>query len=118
VSGPSANVQYKFLSAFSLYLSSMVQPSRALMPTLLAKYNISFYDAIGRPPRILDYDCFVSYKVWSLQPTLVLIHFTCVFDNMSRYFKLSLRTHFLAGQAQRGLNEDYTDFPMLGTDYP
>lgn len=54
----------QFLRNIFLYLSTMTHPSRALMPTLLAKYNISFYDAIGRPPRILDYSCFVSYKVF------------------------------------------------------
>jgi hypothetical protein len=35
----------------------------ALTPQLLAKYNISFYDALGRPPRILVYENFASYRV-------------------------------------------------------
>ncbi|RYC59681.1 hypothetical protein CHU98_g6508 [Xylaria longipes] len=46
-----------------LVLSRIVQPSQALMPTLIAKYNISFLDAIGRPPRILPYEYFRSFKV-------------------------------------------------------
>ncbi|KAI1745799.1 hypothetical protein F4680DRAFT_113646 [Xylaria scruposa] len=44
-------------------LSKLVQPSTALTPTLLSKYNISFLDAIGRPPRVLPYEYFRSFKV-------------------------------------------------------
>lgn len=47
----------------SLRLSETVRPQLALTPILLAKYNITFHDAIGRPPRILDYSCFINYKV-------------------------------------------------------
>ena len=36
------------------------------MPMLLAKYNISFLDAIGRPPRILPYEYFRSNGIWCL----------------------------------------------------
>ncbi|KAI0543273.1 hypothetical protein F4679DRAFT_569382 [Xylaria curta] len=52
-----------FLKNLFLILSDMVQPSRALMPTLLSKYNITFLDAIGRQPRILPYEYFRSFKV-------------------------------------------------------
>ncbi|KAI8947372.1 hypothetical protein F4801DRAFT_582484 [Xylaria longipes] len=52
-----------FLKNLFLVLSRIVQPSQALMPTLIAKYNISFLDAIGRPPRILPYEYFRSFKV-------------------------------------------------------
>ncbi|KAI0440391.1 hypothetical protein F4803DRAFT_527512 [Xylaria telfairii] len=52
-----------FLQSLFLAFSRVVQPSRALMPTLLAKYNISFFDAIGRPPRILPYEYFRSFRV-------------------------------------------------------
>ncbi|KAI0469254.1 hypothetical protein F4859DRAFT_516194 [Xylaria cf. heliscus] len=44
-------------------LSRVIQPTRALMPTLLAEYNTSFLDAIGRQPRILPYEYFRSFKV-------------------------------------------------------
>jgi hypothetical protein len=33
------------------------------MPVLLARYNISFLDAFGRPPRILPFEYFRSFKV-------------------------------------------------------
>ncbi|KAK0111211.1 hypothetical protein ONS95_001585 [Cadophora gregata] len=52
-----------FLKNLFLVLSRMAQPSRALMPHLLAKYNISFLDAIGRPARVLPYEYFGSFKV-------------------------------------------------------
>ncbi|KAI0451866.1 hypothetical protein F5B21DRAFT_485364 [Xylaria acuta] len=52
-----------FLQNLFHVLSRLVQPSRALMPTLLAKYNISFLDAIGRPPRILPYEHFRYFEV-------------------------------------------------------
>lgn len=41
----------------------MVEPPRALMPILLAKYNITFLDAIGSPPRVLPIEFFRSFKV-------------------------------------------------------
>jgi hypothetical protein len=47
----------------SVVLSRLVQPPRALMPTLLAKYNVTFLDAIGRAPRILPYEYFKSIRV-------------------------------------------------------
>jgi hypothetical protein len=34
------------------------------MSTPLAKYNITFLDAIGRPPRVLPYEYFRSFKVY------------------------------------------------------
>jgi hypothetical protein len=54
-----------YLTLSSLVLSRMFQPSRALVPVILAKYNISFLDAIGRPPRVLPYEYFRSFKVHS-----------------------------------------------------
>jgi hypothetical protein len=33
---------------------------------LSAKYNISFLDTIGRPPRVLLFEYFRSFKVWRL----------------------------------------------------
>lgn len=50
-------------SSDSLALSNLVRPSRALVPLLIAKYNISFLDVIGRPPRILPCEYFRSFKV-------------------------------------------------------
>ncbi|PMD49113.1 uncharacterized protein K444DRAFT_301242 [Hyaloscypha bicolor E] len=52
-----------FLKNLLLALSRLVIPSRALMPTLLAKYNISFLDALGRSPRILPYEFFQSLEI-------------------------------------------------------
>ncbi|KUJ06837.1 uncharacterized protein LY89DRAFT_743474 [Mollisia scopiformis] len=52
-----------FLKNLFLAISRMVQPPRALMPKLLAQYNISFLDAIGRPPRVLPFEYFRSFKV-------------------------------------------------------
>ncbi|PQE31181.1 Ankyrin repeat-containing protein [Rutstroemia sp. NJR-2017a WRK4] len=40
------------------------QPSRALVSTLLATYNITFQDALGRHPRVLPFDSFSSFKVF------------------------------------------------------
>ncbi|CAG8952950.1 hypothetical protein HYFRA_00007665 [Hymenoscyphus fraxineus] len=44
-------------------LAENLKPVPVLTPTLLAKYHISFYDALGSPPRILDINCFARYKV-------------------------------------------------------
>jgi hypothetical protein len=33
------------------------------MPKLLARYNISFLDALGRPPLVLPYEFFQSLQV-------------------------------------------------------
>lgn len=52
-----------FLKNLFLALSRLIEPPRALMPVLLAKYNISFLDAIGSPPRILPYEYFRNFKV-------------------------------------------------------
>jgi len=93
-----------------MYLASIVQPSRALMPVLIAKCNISFYDAIGRPPRVLDYSCFVSYKVGGLD----VPHMSFKGANISRYFKLSSRIHSLAVQGRVGSREDYIDSQTPG----
>lgn len=48
-----------------MLLSRLLQPSRALMPVLLAKHNITFLDAIGRPARVLPYEYFQSFEVLS-----------------------------------------------------
>ncbi|CZR55057.1 uncharacterized protein PAC_04943 [Phialocephala subalpina] len=53
-----------FLRNFFLTVPLVVRPKPALTPILIAKYHISFYDAIGRSPRVLDYDCFANYKVF------------------------------------------------------
>ncbi|KAF7866801.1 hypothetical protein EAF04_005643 [Stromatinia cepivora] len=47
-----------------LRLAKMMEPSRALTPVLLAKYHITFQDALGRRPRILQFDTFVNFKVF------------------------------------------------------
>jgi len=47
-----------------------VRPVPALTPRLLARYHISFHDALGRLPRILDYECFVNFKVSPFLPHL------------------------------------------------
>lgn len=52
-----------FLKNMFLALSVLVQPRRVLMPTLLAKYNITFLDALGRQPRILPFEYFRSYRI-------------------------------------------------------
>lgn len=52
-----------FFKNLFLALSRLLQPSKALMPNLIAKYNISFLDAIGRQPRILPYEYFRSFRV-------------------------------------------------------
>ena len=51
------------MNDLSLLLLRLVEPSRALVPRLLAKENILFLDAIGRPPRILPYEYFRCFKV-------------------------------------------------------
>lgn len=50
-------------SVSSLALSRLIQPSRALMPSLLARYNICLLDALDQRPRILPYQYFRSFKV-------------------------------------------------------
>jgi len=41
----------------------MTPVKRAIVPVLLATYNISFYDAVGSPPRILPYEFFRNFEV-------------------------------------------------------
>ncbi|KAE9377696.1 hypothetical protein N431DRAFT_478870 [Stipitochalara longipes BDJ] len=53
-----------FLRDLFITLSHKVRPVPALTPKLLAKHHISFHDILGRPPRVLDYDCFRSYTVF------------------------------------------------------
>ncbi|KAF4635285.1 hypothetical protein G7Y89_g2801 [Cudoniella acicularis] len=52
-----------FLRNLFLVLSRLVQPTKALMPVLQARYNISFLDAIGRPPRVLPFEYFRCFQV-------------------------------------------------------
>ncbi|APA12584.1 hypothetical protein sscle_09g073540 [Sclerotinia sclerotiorum 1980 UF-70] len=47
-----------------LRLANLMEPSRALNPVLLPKYHITFRDALGRRPRILQYDTFMNFKVF------------------------------------------------------
>ncbi|KAE8451926.1 hypothetical protein EG329_002767 [Mollisiaceae sp. DMI_Dod_QoI] len=58
----TVRLNYKTLKE-AVVLSHLVQPSRALLPTLLAKHNLTFVDAIGRAPRVLPYEYFQSMKV-------------------------------------------------------
>ncbi|KAN0094209.1 hypothetical protein V8E51_017393 [Hyaloscypha variabilis] len=53
-----------FLRDLFLALYHKVRPVPTLTPRLLARYHISFHDALGRLPRILDYECFVNFKVF------------------------------------------------------
>jgi hypothetical protein len=48
----------------------MMEPSRQIKPTLIAKYNITFLDAIGRAPRVLPYEYFRSLYVSMLTRVL------------------------------------------------
>ncbi|EDO01301.1 predicted protein [Sclerotinia sclerotiorum 1980 UF-70] len=50
-----------------LRLANLMEPSRALNPVLLPKYHITFRDALGRRPRILQYDTFMNFKVLSMR---------------------------------------------------
>ncbi|CAJ2509501.1 Uu.00g145270.m01.CDS01 [Anthostomella pinea] len=52
-----------FLRNLFLTLSQLVQPSRRLLPMWDPKFNISFLDAVGSPPRILPYEHFKYFKV-------------------------------------------------------
>lgn len=52
----------------SFTLSQLVKPSVGLVPMLLAKDNILFLDALGRPPRVLPYEFFRSFKVIKIRP--------------------------------------------------
>ncbi|KAH7136742.1 hypothetical protein B0J13DRAFT_80496 [Dactylonectria estremocensis] len=62
-----------FLKGLFVSLSQVVKPSRALTTIPLAKYNITFLDAIGRPPRVLHYEYFKSFRV--LLPHFVGMNF-------------------------------------------
>lgn len=44
-------------------LSRLVKPSKALTFQLSPKQNITFLDAIGRQPIVLQYEVFQSFKV-------------------------------------------------------
>ncbi|KAF7940654.1 uncharacterized protein EAE97_006840 [Botrytis byssoidea] len=47
-----------FLRNLCLYLANRLMLSRPLTPNLLAIYHITFHDALGRPPRVLQIDVF------------------------------------------------------------
>ncbi|KAK0615351.1 hypothetical protein B0T17DRAFT_383369 [Bombardia bombarda] len=53
----------RLLKNILLSLNHLLEPSRALSPTLLAESNITFLDALGRQPRVLPYDFFRGIKV-------------------------------------------------------
>ncbi|KAH7146268.1 hypothetical protein EDB81DRAFT_934174 [Dactylonectria macrodidyma] len=53
----------QFLKNLFLLLSQLVQPSRQLVPTLIAKFNLTFLDAVGSPSRVLPYEYFRNFKV-------------------------------------------------------
>ncbi|KAF5869633.1 uncharacterized protein Bfra_010830 [Botrytis fragariae] len=53
-----------FLRNLCLYLANRLKLSRPLTPTLLAMYHITFHDALGRPPRVLQIDVFNNFQVF------------------------------------------------------
>ncbi|KAN0093471.1 hypothetical protein V8E51_016655 [Hyaloscypha variabilis] len=83
-----------FLKNLFLALSNLVQPSRALIPTFLARYNISFLDPIGRPPRVLPYEYFSCFK---MMQAFIEHEFRdlpgSTWVNRGRYLILSKRNH-------------------------
>lgn len=95
-----------FLKNLFIVLSRLVQPSRALMPVLLAKYNISFLDAIGRPARVLPFEYFRTFKI--LQ-AFIEYEFRdlpgSAWVNHGKYLVLSLRNN-------RALNEENWDYSV------
>ncbi|KAK3308310.1 uncharacterized protein B0T15DRAFT_105011 [Chaetomium strumarium] len=54
----------QFLKNIFSLLLRYVQPSRDLGQQLLAKFNLTFLDAVGSPPRILPSEIFQSFKVF------------------------------------------------------
>ncbi|KAJ3536342.1 hypothetical protein NM208_g6767 [Fusarium decemcellulare] len=57
----------QFLKNLFLLLSRLVQPSRQLVPVLIAKYNITFLDGMGSPSRVLPYEFFRNFKAPFIQ---------------------------------------------------
>ncbi|THV50000.1 hypothetical protein BGAL_0169g00110 [Botrytis galanthina] len=53
-----------FLRNLSVHLTKVFEPSRALTPILIAKYHITFHDALGSPPRVLQFDVFSNFEVF------------------------------------------------------
>ncbi|KAH7126128.1 hypothetical protein EDB81DRAFT_860734 [Dactylonectria macrodidyma] len=53
-----------FLKGLFIALAQSVQPTQALTTIPLAKYNITFLDAIGRPPRVIHYEYFKSFRMF------------------------------------------------------
>ncbi|KAF7939693.1 hypothetical protein EAE99_001498 [Botrytis elliptica] len=53
-----------FLRNLCLYLANRLMLSRPLTPNLLAIYHITFHDALGRPPRVLQFDVFNNFQVF------------------------------------------------------
>lgn len=71
------------------------------MPALLAKYNISFLDALGRPPRVLPYDIFQSLEVDALS----IIQVKCETHDIRFYVHSSSKNSdtFLDFRGSRGV---------------
>ncbi|TGO15312.1 hypothetical protein BTUL_0042g00830 [Botrytis tulipae] len=53
-----------FLRNLCLYLANRLKLSRPMVPSLLAIYHITFHDALGRPPRVLQFDVFNNFQVF------------------------------------------------------
>ncbi|KAI8627693.1 hypothetical protein F5Y19DRAFT_440812 [Xylariaceae sp. FL1651] len=56
----------QFLKNLFLLLSQFVQPSKQLMPILIAKFNITFLDAVGGPSRVLPYEYFRNFQIFQV----------------------------------------------------
>ncbi|KAM3067323.1 hypothetical protein ACMFMG_005318 [Clarireedia jacksonii] len=54
----------QLLQNFFRRLAAPDQPSRALVCKLLSVHNITFQDALGRPPRVLQYEVFSNFKMF------------------------------------------------------
>ncbi|PQE05302.1 Ankyrin repeat-containing protein [Rutstroemia sp. NJR-2017a BVV2] len=59
-----AQTKHDIRALLNEILAASHQPSRALTATLLATYNITFQDALGRPPRVLQYEIFSDFKMF------------------------------------------------------
>ncbi|CCD49879.1 hypothetical protein BofuT4_P095870.1 [Botrytis cinerea T4] len=49
-----------------LYLANGLKLSRPLTPNLLGIYHITFHDALGRPPRVLQIDIFNNFQIFQV----------------------------------------------------
>ncbi|EQB53144.1 hypothetical protein CGLO_07165 [Colletotrichum gloeosporioides Cg-14] len=52
-----------FLRDLFILLSRIVRPTKQLVPDLVAKFHLTFFDAVGGAPRVLQYDAFRSFEV-------------------------------------------------------